>query len=210
MSTEQKVETVTDSSGIAEIELTDELIDQIAMQINDPKISPICFIGEVNEENAGGITASLISSLKAKKDEGAKEEEIEFYINTEGGNAYEMFGIFDVMQFVKKDLDIMTVGVGKIMSAGVLLLAGGTRGKRYIGKNTRVMIHNVISGQAGSINTIQNEFDEVKQIQEMYIENLADCSNLTAKEIKKLLSKNQNIYLSAKKAIEYGFADHIL
>lgn len=207
MSTEEIVEEETEGKVITS---EDDIIDQLAMQLGKPKIDPICFVGEVNEENSAQIIASLVANHKIKKEEEVDSEELEFFINTEGGGAYEMFGIYDVMNYVKKDLDIKTIGLGKIMSAGVLLLAGGTRGKRFVGKNARIMIHNVISGQAGSINTIQNEFEEVKQIQEAYIENLSDCSNLSVKEIKKLLSKNQNIYLSAKQAIDYGFADHIL
>lgn len=209
MSTDHSVEEESVASEGAVI-TDDDIIDQLAMQLNKAKMSPICFVGEVNEENSAQIISSFIASHKAKLDKEVEDEEIEFFVNTEGGGAYEMFGIYDIMQHVKKDLDVKTIGIGKIMSAGVLLLAGGTKGKRFIGRNARVMIHNVISGQAGSINTIQNEFEEVKEIQDSYIDNLADCSNLSSKEIKKLLSKNQNIYLSAKKAIEYGFADQIL
>mgnify|MGYP001551496522 FL=1 len=75
---------------------------------------------------------------------------IEFVLCTSGGSALDMFAIYDVMRMVREDCDVCTYGIGKIMSAGVLLLAAGTKGKRKIGKHCRVMIHPVQAGTSGS------------------------------------------------------------
>jgi len=181
----------------------------ISFSFGEEAISPICLVGEINDENTSAVISALVmNKVIAEKIE--EPEPMEFYLNSEGGSAYEMFAIYDVMKSVQDAYPIKTIGIGKIMSAGVLILAAGTKGQRYIGRNSRVMIHNVLSGQQGSITTIQNEFNEVKEIQRMYIAGLVECSNLTERELKKMLSKNQNIYISAEKAIEYGLADHLL
>ena len=96
------------------------------------------------------------------------------------------------------------------MSAGVLLLANGTKGERKVGKNCRVMLHNVMAGFPGSLVNVENEIKEVNWIQERYIDCLEMQTNLTKKKIKKMLNKQLDIYISAEQAIEYGIADVII
>ena len=181
--------------------------------------STLIFTGEVNEENGSRIVLNLLLAEKyfSQKDldgevdtEQSEPEELKFFINTEGGSAYEMFAIFDIMEKVKRTVPISTIGIGKVMSAGVILLAAGSKGHRKVGKNTRIMIHNVITGQAGAINVVEHELKEVKRIQEMYISCLSENSSLTIPQIKRMLKRNENIYISAQEAIEYGIADEIL
>jgi len=121
-----------------------------------------------------------------------------------------MFSILDVMDMVKRDCEIETIGIGKVMSAGVLLLASGTKGSRKIGKNCRVMLHSVISGHHGSFPNIENEMKETKELQDMYFDYLCSCTKLTRTKIKKLLLNNVDAYLSAEDAIKYGIADEYL
>ena len=75
-----------------------------------------------------------------------------------------MFSLYDTMRFVKETCDIETLGVGKVMSAGVLIFAAGTKGKRKIGANCRVMIHSVMGGFGGNIHSMENEIAEVRWI----------------------------------------------
>ena len=96
------------------------------------------------------------------------------------------------------------------MSAGVLILASGTKGARQIGRNTRVMIHSVIGGTHGDIHNIQNEVEEIKWIQERYIDTLVRETDMTKRMVKKLLDKKVNIYLDAQQAVDYGIADIII
>ena len=72
-----------------------------------------------------------------------------------------MFSVYDMMRMIRDEIPICTFGRGKVMSAGVLLLAAGSKGERRIGKNCRVMIHGVISGQDGHIADVENEFSEI-------------------------------------------------
>ena len=134
----------------------------------------------------------------------------DFYISTYGGSASDMFAIYDVMQSIKKDCDVCTIGLGKVMSAGVLLLAAGTKGKRKIGANCRVMLHGVIAGSSGSLISIENEMEETKIMQKMYIQAIAENTNMSEAHLRKLIKRNTNVYLSAKEAVELGIADEII
>ena len=121
-----------------------------------------------------------------------------------------MFGICDMMRIVKEDCPIITTGIGKVMSAGVLILASGTKGARRIGRNTRVMIHSVIGGTHGSMHNLENEIEEIRWIQDRYIETLVSETDMTKRMVKKLLDKKVNIYLDAEQAVDYGIADIIV
>ena len=139
-----------------------------------------------------------------------KHRPFDFYISTYGGGASDMFAIYDMMQAIKKDSDICTVGLGKVMSAGVLLLAAGTKGKRKIGANCRVMLHGVIAGSSGSLISIENEMEETKIMQKMYIRAISENTNMSEAHLRRLIKRNTNVYLSAKEAVELGIVDEII
>ena len=135
---------------------------------------------------------------------------IEMIVSTFGGSALDMFGICDMMRIIKEDCPIITTGIGKVMSAGVLLLAAGTHGERRIGKNCRVMVHNVIAGNHGSLPNLTNELEAIQQLQDDYVDALVQNTKLSKKKLKKLLNEKVNVYLSAEEAVEYGIADIII
>ena len=139
------------------------------------------------------------------------KDPIEFYVSTNGGSATDMFSVYDFMRQVKdQGIEISTYGLGKVMSAGVLLLAAGSHGTRRIGKYCRVMIHSVIGGTGGALHDLKNEMTEIQKVQDMYIDALCAETKFTKKKLKTLFSKNVNIYLSAEEAVEYGIADIIV
>ena len=135
---------------------------------------------------------------------------ITMVISTEGGSASDMFSVYDTMRMTKKACEIRTFGVGKVMSAGVLLLAAGTKGERKIGANCRVMIHGVMGGFGGSLTNMENEIAEVRWIQDRFIKCLAAETSLTESKIRKMLNKQIDIYLSAEEAVKFGIADEIV
>ena len=135
---------------------------------------------------------------------------IDFYVSTYGGSAAEMFAVYDVMRTIRDKSPIRTHGVGKVMSAGVLMLAAGTKGERRIGKYCRVMIHGVVAGQHGHIADVENEFEETKHTQKMYIKALAEETNMTEKYLRNLVSKKTNVYIDAEEAVNLGIADIIV
>ena len=135
---------------------------------------------------------------------------IDLVISTPGGSASDMFSVYDTMRMVRKDCDIQTIGLGQVMSAGTLLLASGTKGKRKIGKHCRVMVHQVSAGTAGPHHEMVNEIAEIQYTQEQYIRCLAAETKMSITFIKKLFEKKVNIYLSAEQAVKYGLADIII
>tara|TARA_R100000908_G_C3752298_1_gene146803 strand:+ start:1917 stop:2528 length:612 start_codon:yes stop_codon:yes gene_type:complete len=179
----------------------------------------IGLVGEITEETSNEVIFAMTTLKETIKtvvgdiadDEADKEQEceIEMFISTPGGNADDMFAIYDVMRLVKDECDIKVTGVGKVMSAGVLLLAAGTKGKRRIGKNCRVMIHSVIGGHVGPMHQMLNEVTEFKKIQDQYLNALVQETNMSKTYLNRLLKKKVNVYLTAEEAVELGIADEV-
>tara|TARA_B100000282_G_C31728845_1_gene489882 strand:- start:980 stop:1669 length:690 start_codon:yes stop_codon:yes gene_type:complete len=215
----------------------EELIEELAQANLDDEKQPIYIInnmggksddkddirtincyGDITERTAGDVVQAMLyfNHTRTESVQGAdgKVHEVtrpfKLYISTHGGVVSDMFSILDVMDSIKEDCHIETIGIGKVMSAGVLILANGSKGKRKIGKNCRVMLHSVISGHHGSFPNIENEMRETKELQEMYFDFLCSRTKLTRKKIKKLLLNNVDVYLSAEEAIKYGIADDYL
>ena len=183
------------------------------------KTRTVGIYGDIDEEGAATMVYSLLTLKESickeqiKESEEKKQEEekpIKMIISTHGGSAHEMFAIYDVMRMIKQECDIETVGLGKVMSAGVVLLSAGTKGKRKVGRNCRIMIHPVNAASYGDLKDIENETKELKLLQKMYIQALSDNTNMKNTQIKRLLKKKVNIYLSAEEAVRYGIVDEII
>jgi ATP-dependent Clp protease protease subunit len=195
----------------------------------DTELNSIALIGNLTEEVSNQVifsllllkerqTADYLTTILSLDEEEADKINLEeykpnmdFYISTNGGSADEMFGVYDIMRMIRNEgiCTISTCGIGKVMSAGTLLLAAGTKGKRRIGKNCRIMVHSVIGGHIGPMHQLQNEFDEIKKIQDNYIKALAQETNMTEKYLRDLLKKKSNVYLDAEEAVKLGFADEV-
>ena len=186
------------------------------------KIRTIGLYGTIKEDVCSEIVYSLIVLDKTGKvivpadpDDPRSKEKIEYdpiemIISSYGGSAADMFSVYDTMRDVRERCEIETTGLGKVMSAAVLLLAAGTKGKRKIGRHCRVMIHGVISGQHGHISDLENEMEEAKWTQGQYNKALAKETNMAQKYIKKLIDKKMNVYLTAQEAVDLGIADIIV
>ena len=166
----------------------------------------------VDEEKVSELVTGLLymNALNKAEKEEDKRKDIDFYVSTYGGSADDMFALYDIMKDVQKTTDISTIGMGKVMSAGVLILASGTHGKRKIGKNCRVMIHSVAAGNHGELNHMINELEEIKNMQEMYIKCLVSETKMTETVLRNMLERGVNVYLTAEEAVEYGIADEIV
>ena len=227
---EEVVEEVVEEQ--AEEEVSQEELDDLSNQIEalfmtapeekKEELRIIGLIGEVSEER----TTEVISSMLQLKQSGSKEvledpekedsplvkvyDPFELWISTYGGSAMDMFAIYDVMRLMRDECDITTFGIGKVMSAGVLLLAAGTKGKRKIGANCRVMLHSVIGGSQGPIHSLENEMDEIRWIQDQHVKCLVEETNMSSRHLKKLLGRKVNVYLNAEEAVELGIADEVV
>ena len=166
----------------------------------------------VDEEKVSELATGLLymNELNKAEEDVTKRKDIDFYVSTYGGSADDMFALYDIMKNVQQTSNIRTIGMGKVMSAGVLILAAGTHGKRKIGKNCRVMIHSVAAGNHGELNHMINELEEIKNMQEMYIKCLVSETKLTETVLRNMLERGVNVYLTAEQAVEYGIADEIV
>tara|TARA_Y100001973_G_scaffold103713_1_gene171607 strand:- start:336 stop:1007 length:672 start_codon:yes stop_codon:yes gene_type:complete len=209
-----------------ELEMDLELLSALAPPPEE-ELRAMTIIGEITEDLSKDVLASLwhlrhtakVQKLKEPEDpespvskEDVEEvvQPFEIIISTPGGSADDMFAIYDAIRAIREEVDIETYGLGKVMSAGTLLLASGTKGKRKIGKYCRVMVHSVIGGHVGPLHQMDNEIKEVHAIQNAYIEAIASETNLTEKQLKKMLKRKENIYMNAEQAVENGFADIIV
>jgi len=199
----------------------EETTSVIMLPSEEPKITmrTIGLIGDVDEEKAADVIYGMLAlkeygKLDNEQHKGKNKkqayEPFEFYLSTHGGSASDMFAIYDVMRQVRKDCEIHTIGLGKVMSAGVLLLAAGTKGKRKIGKHCRVMIHSVLAGNEGPLHNLENEMAEIRWTQERYIGALIEETKMTQATMNKLLQRHVNVYLSAEEAVKYGIADEVI
>jgi len=186
------------------------LADLIQARTEDvPESRSIMFVGEVTEDKAAEFISALLVLAQTKDGEEERAEDIKIYINTYGGSADEMFAIYDVMNWCKEYCDVQTIGLGKVMSAGTLILAAGTKGKRFLSNHCRVMIHSVNGGQVGDLHNLKNEMEQIAGLQDSYIQAMSSETNMTKRQIQTLINKKINVYLDAEEAIAKGLADEV-
>ncbi len=181
--------------------------------IPDEEKPLIGLVGEISEAAAQQLALMLLSFngggiLRAEEEE--RPDDIEFFISSSGGSVSEMFTVYDLMQLVQGHRDISTFGYGKVASAAVLLLAAGTKGKRYMAKHARLMLHHCSSALGGTMPTVRSSFQEFNKVEEMMVEALAEHTHLSVSEIYNILSRNTDEYFSAEEALEMGIVDKII
>ena len=189
------------------------LLDPAALAGNsEPDLRTIGMFCDISEEKVAEVIHAMLYLNEMNKIEKKEEDRrpIDFYLSTYGGSADDMFALYDIMRTIRQDSQIHTLGLGKVMSAGVLLLAAGTRGHRRIAKNCRVMVHSVAAGNHGNLQDLTNELEAISDLQKMYISCLVAETNMSERDIKEMLDRNVNVYLSAEEAVKLGIADIIV
>ena len=175
-----------------------------AVSNQQPEFRVVGLYGPVDEERCEEFICTLLTHTYSGN------EPIQMVLSTCGGLATEMFAVYDIMRNIREDCDLITLGLGKVMSAGVLLLAAGTKGRRKIGKHCKVMIHGLKSDLVGHMSAIENDLEELKRIEKVYIKTLSEETNMSKKYIRKLFDKGVDIYLTAEEAVDFGIADEII
>ena len=155
---------------------------------------------EVRDDNANEICAKIL--LLAAEDQ---EKDIFLYINSPGGSITAGMAIYDTMQFVPND--IVTVGIGMAASMGQLLLTAGTKGKRYITPNARVLLHQPHGGFGGTASDIQTQAQLILDMKKRLAEITAAQTGKTVEQIN--ADGDRDRWFNAQEALEYGFVDHI-
>ena len=161
----------------------------------------IVFIGGVDEVSAGLVIAQLLF-LNSED----KEKDISVYINSPGGSVTAGLAIYDTMQFLPND--IATYCLGQAASMGAVLLAAGTKGKRYALPNARIMMHQPWGGAQGTAADIQIQAEEILRLKKRLNEILAHHTGQTFEQIQK--DTDRDFFMSAEEAKKYGVVDEAL
>ncbi len=161
----------------------------------------IVFIGtEINDQVANTVIAQLLF-LRAED----PKKDVNMYINSPGGYITAGLAIYDTMRFM--GYDINTYCLGQAASMGALLLAAGTKGKRYVLPNSRIMIHQPSGGIGGTSSDIQLQAREILELKQMCAAIIAEA---TGKPIKKILEDSErDFFMNAEEAKNYGLIDKV-
>lgn len=162
----------------------------------------IIFIGTpINDFVANAVVAQMLflQMEDSKKD-------ISLYINSPGGSVTDGMAIYDTMNFLQ--CDIVTYCVGQAASMATLLLAAGTKGKRYALPNSRVMMHQPTGGATGQTSDISIAAKEILRWRAQMNALIATHTNKTASEI--AADSDRDFYLTANEALAYGIVDTVI
>jgi ATP-dependent Clp protease protease subunit len=157
--------------------------------------------GEIHDGNANEVVMKLLY-LQSEN----RRKEIHFYINSPGGSVSATLAIYDTMQILS--CPVATYCVGLAASGGAVLLAGGTKGKRFALPHAKVMIHQPYGQVGGQVSDIQIQADEILKTRDTLNQIIATH---TAKPIEQIAKDtDRDFYMSAEQAKEYGIVDEIL
>jgi len=162
----------------------------------------IIFLGsQVNDSVANSVIAQLLylASVDPEKD-------IQFYINSPGGSVTSGLAIYDTMQYIK--CPISTVCVGMAASMGAVLLAAGTKGKRFALPNSEILLHQVAGGVTGEAIEVEITARQILKIKENLNKILAKHTGNPLEKIER--DTDRDFYLSAEEAKKYGIIDEVL
>ncbi|MFP4355214.1 MAG: ClpP family protease [Phycisphaerae bacterium] len=157
--------------------------------------------GEIHAGSAGGLIMRLLE-LQAKR----ADQDIHLYINSPGGSVDDTLAIYDTMQFM--NCDVATYCVGQAASGAAMILAAGTKGKRYSLPHSKVMIHQPWGGVTGQAADIKIQAEEILKAKKLLNELFAKHTGKSVEQIEEDTERDR--YMSAGKAVEYGIVDEVL
>ena len=157
--------------------------------------------GEVNDHSANLVIAQLLFLESEDPD-----KDIYFYINSPGGMVTAGMGVYDTMQFIKPNVN--TICIGLAASMGSLLLAGGTKGKRYSLPSSQIMIHQPLGGFRGQASDIEIHAKNILRIKERLNKVLAHHTGQDLETI--VRDTDRDNFMMADEAKEYGLIDHVI
>jgi ATP-dependent Clp protease protease subunit len=162
----------------------------------------IIFIGEAIDDHIASLVIAQMLFLQLED----KEQDIQLYINSPGGMVTSGLAIYDTMQFVTND--VATYCIGQASSMAAILLAGGTKGKRYALPNSRIMIHQPIGGVKGAAADISIHAQEILNLRKRLNEILARHTGQPFEKVEK--DSDRDHFMEADQALAYGIIDEIL
>jgi len=163
----------------------------------------IIFLGRPIDDDVASLIIAQMLFLEAEN----PEKDISIYINSPGGSVSAGLAIYDTMQYIKPD--VATYCVGQAASMAAVLMASGTKGKRTLLPNSRILIHQpLISGLQGQQSDIEIHAKDMLMMRDRLDEILAYHTGRTKEDIHRDTERDR--ILQAKEAVEYGLADRVM
>lgn len=162
----------------------------------------IIFLGTPIDDNIASLVIAQLLFLEAED----PEKDIYLYINSPGGVVTSGLAIYDTMQYIQPD--VVTTCIGQAASMGAVLLAAGTKGKRFALPNARIMIHQPMGGVQGQAADIDIHAKEILKIREKLNQILAERTGQPIEKIAK--DTDRNFFMDTEEAKNYGIIDEIL
>jgi ATP-dependent Clp protease protease subunit len=162
----------------------------------------IIFLGQPIDDNLANVVIAQLLFLEAED----PDKDISIYINSPGGSITAGLAIYDTMQFIKPQ--VSTFCVGQCASMGAILLAAGTKGKRFALPNSRILIHQPLGGVSGQATDIEIHAKEILRMREMLNGILV---RHTGQEYDRISRDTDRDYImTADQALEYGLVDQVI
>jgi len=162
----------------------------------------IIFIGTPIDDM---VANSVVGQLLYLQSEDATKD-VNMYVNSPGGVIYSGLAIYDTMQMIRPD--VSTVCVGMAMSMGAVILAAGTKGKRFALPNSTILIHQPLGGAEGQAADIEITAREIIRLRQSLLDILARHTGQPVERI--MQDADRNYYLTASQAVDYGLIDEVL
>lgn len=178
-----------------------EGIEQLLMsQVDNTRI--VFLHGDVTEHSISNVIAQLLHLANVNRNP------IHLVVSTYGGSIDEMFSLYDTIKFLP--CPVHTVALGKVMSAGVLLLAAGVKGHRLMGASGRIMMHSVLGGTYGNVFEAENQAKEHRRLHDLMVDTLLRETKMTKAQVESIMNKKVDRYLTPQEAIKFGIVDKII
>lgn len=165
-------------------------------------VDRIIFLGTPVDDNVANVIIAQLLFLQMND----PKKDIHLYVNSPGGSVTAGLAIYDTMQFLT--CDVNTYCIGQAASMGAVLLAAGTKGKRYALPNARIMIHQPWGGAQGTASDISIQAQEILRLKDRLNEILANHTGKDIEQIKKDTDRDR--FLSAGESKEYGLVDEVV
>ena len=162
----------------------------------------IIFLGTPIDDQVANVMVAQLLFLNHED----PEKEIQMYINSPGGVIYAGLAIYDTMQMISNP--ISTVAVGVTASFGTVLLAAGTRGRRYALPNATIHMHQPLGGAQGQATDIEIQAKQIMRLKALLLGIIAKHTGQPLEVIER--DSDRDYYLEAKQAVEYGLVDQVL
>jgi ATP-dependent Clp protease protease subunit len=189
-------------SNSARSHAEDDGIEQLLVTQSDSSRT-VFLHGDVTEHSISSVIAQLLQLANVNRNP------IYLVVSTYGGSIDEMFSLYDTIKFLP--CPVHTVALGKVMSAGVLLLASGVKGKRLMGASSRIMMHSALGGVYGNVFEVENQTKELRRLHDLMVSMMLKETKMTQKQIEEvIMNPKVDYFIGPKEAIELGIVDKVI